>query len=821
MFHRIEVFFRRLRRSISRSEWAIRRLKLSTSEQTSNQPGVLLVQIDGLSRAQFERAIASKKMPFVRSLMKRQNYEIHTFYSGVPATTPAVQAELHYGVCCAVPAFSFVNRATRRVAAMFNPDWAKHVEGELAAEGEPLLKNGSSWSNIYTGGSGLSEAHFCAASIGIGDMLKSASPLGFLSILILQVPAVLRLIGLLFVEFFVALRDSFRGVFEGENFFKEFKFIFIRVFVCVGLREFIAVGARIDLARGLPIVHVNFLGYDEQSHRRGPESAFAHWSLGGIDYAIKRLYAEAKRSTRRDYQVWIFSDHGQETTHVFDEHYEGGVEAAIERVLRNNQNLPIARKIRARRRPTRGYWAGGKRVERSLKQIQEEEQLTPEEEESFSVAAMGPVGHLYLKVIPNEEEKRQLAKKLVKEGKIPGVLYKLDNGKAEWVHAMGTALLPDEGPELLQQPEYLKKQVSEDLVKLCGQKYAGDLVLLGWTPHGPPWTFAIERGAHAGPGPNETQGFLIVPRRTRLPDPDKEYVRPSDLRNAVFYRLGRQPLPRRRKRASEIVPHRLRIMTYNVHSCIGMDGRTLPKRIAHVIEALDPDVVALQEIDLGRERSFRHDQAKMISEEVGMHMHFCPTIVYGEEGYGHAILSRYPAALVKTSILPKGNRISGEPRGALWVKINVEGAVFNLISTHLGLGRIERMEQMKELLSERWIGGLELDEPVVMCGDFNMVPDSLPYRAATARLHDVQRSIPGFKPLKTFAALFPFTRIDHIFVSNHFQVEDIQVPLDHLTRVASDHLPLVTDVVFKLHPNYKKLEGVFGAEGLQKEIKKA
>ena len=85
------------------------------------------------------------------------------------------------------------------------------------------------------------------------------------------------------MEVFVALWDTIRGCFKGQNLAKELKFLFIRVLVSVALREFITIGAKVDLARGLPIIHVNFLGYDEQSHRRGPNSLFAHWSLKGID----------------------------------------------------------------------------------------------------------------------------------------------------------------------------------------------------------------------------------------------------------------------------------------------------------------------------------------------------------------------------------------------------------------------------------------------------------------------------------------------------------------------------------------------------------
>jgi endonuclease/exonuclease/phosphatase family metal-dependent hydrolase len=75
-----------------------------------------------------------------------------------------------------------------------------------------------------------------------------------------------------------------------------------------------------------------------------------------------------------------------------------------------------------------------------------------------------------------------------------------------------------------------------------------------------------------------------------------------------------------------------------------------------------------------------------------------------------------------------------------------------------------------------------------------MMPGSVPYRALAARLHDVQLRVHNNRPMNTFAALFPFSRIDHIFVSRHFEVEKVRVPQNSLTRVASDHLPLVADL---------------------------
>src|SRR5438128_2787410 len=107
MFAKIESYIRQGRRRLSRSEWAIRHLGLTPSEGTSESPGLLLIQIDGFSRTQLERAMVRGRTPFLRRLVQTNGYDVHTFYPGLPSTTPAVQAELFYGVHAAVPAFSF------------------------------------------------------------------------------------------------------------------------------------------------------------------------------------------------------------------------------------------------------------------------------------------------------------------------------------------------------------------------------------------------------------------------------------------------------------------------------------------------------------------------------------------------------------------------------------------------------------------------------------------------------------------------------------------------------------------------------------------
>ncbi|MBA4146567.1 MAG: endonuclease/exonuclease/phosphatase family protein [Verrucomicrobia bacterium] len=793
MIYFLENFLRKLRRGLSVSEWAIRHFKLPIPEDARpEKPGLLLIQIDGLARGQFEKALRRGKMPFLKRLLRRQHYELKSFYSGVPSTTPAVQGELFYGVPCVVPSFSFLNRAERRLATMYHPESVKPVEEILQQKGEGLLTGGSSWSNIYCGGATQEESHVCAASIGFGDMMRSKSFFSFIALMLLQIPMVLRTIGLVLFELVLAVWDVIEGVFRHrKQLHRELKFVFNRMFITIGLREVITMGAKIDLARGLPITHLNFLGYDEQAHRRGPGSAFAHWSLRGIDRAIERLFFAAQRSHRRDYQVWIFSDHGQEAVTPFSEIFEGGIEEAVRQGWEHTVKGQKRRKSRVSDRDSRAYWAGGKVARKRLAERSLWEQLTEDENHSFSIAAMGPVGHVYFAQELGIEEKRQFANWLVANAKIPGVLFKTEPGHALWIRRQGELLLPEEAIEVLPHSEKLNEEAARDLVCLCHNEYAGDVILLGWNTDSPPMTFEEERGAHGGPGPNETQGFLLVPENTRFPHTHTSYVRPANLREAALHLLRRKRISRVHRTA----PH-LRVMTYNVHACLGMDGKISTHRIAQVIERHDPAVIALQELDIHRSRSRTEHQVEMIAHELGMHFHFSPAKAHGEEQYGDAILSKYPLKLIRAENITKAPKVDPEPRGALWVQFEMDGILINLINTHFGLGVRERMSQAMDLLSKKWIGGIELNEPVILCGDFNTFPDTLPYRAFTSRLHDVQLMIPNFRARKTFSTASPVFRIDHIFVSGHFNVHKVQVPRNHLTRIASDHLPLVADLTF-------------------------
>ncbi|HWA84675.1 MAG TPA: endonuclease/exonuclease/phosphatase family protein [Opitutus sp.] len=795
MLARIESMVHAFRRRLSRNEWAVRHLGLTPSEGTSEEPGLLLIQIDGLARRQLEAAMAAGRMPFLARLVRREGYDLRTFYPGLPSTTPAVQAELYYGVRSAVPAFSFFDRALNKIGRMWDPDWAKAREAVCRDVGEGLLNGGSSWSNIYTGGAKQEESHFCAASIGLGDIWRSGKLRNAFWFLVLQAPAVLRIFWLAMVELGVAMGDAARAIARGRRPKVELALVLSRVVVGVALRELLTIGGQIDVTRGLPVVHLNFVGYDEQAHVRGPGSKFAHFGLRGIDRAIRLIVRAAKHSRRRDYAVWIFSDHGQETTRLYDDAFPQGIEAQVRECLEISQARDGAWRARSQRRPVEAstWLSRSRRHHLRLERWRSEEALTSEEGKTVAVAAMGPVGHVYFAERKTDAQRLAVARRLVDRGRVPGVIVPLDGDRIVWLHARGETSVPDEVAPLLPQPPPLRAEIARDLARFCRIRDAGDLILVGWSPWDGAWSFADERGGHGGFGPDETQGFLLLPARTPLPAGTRDFVRPGALRAAALHYLGRAPLPT--TVTSESAGGQLRLMTYNVHGCSGMDGRISPRRVARVIGSVAPDLVALQEIDLGRRRSRAEDQADLIARHLGMHAVFCPTVTRGQEHYGHALLSRWPIEIVKRAVLPQDPRgWWKEPRAALWARVLVEGAVVNVVTTHLGLGRRERVLQMRALLGDEWLGRIAADEPVLLCGDFNLGPGSTPYGLVAARLSDAQAARQGHRPIPTFSSMRPLARIDHIFISKAFDVRHVFVPRNDLTRLASDHLPLVADL---------------------------
>ncbi len=795
MISQIETFLRAVRRFFSRSEWLRRLLRLPVSHGSPTRPGLILVQIDGLSQEQLNRALDCGELPFLRRLIHREHYQVHTQYSGLPASTPAFQAELFYGIKGAVPAFSFKDSETERVVCMYEPDAASRIEARLEAQGEePLLKGGSAYSDTFTGGA--DESHFCPSSLG-WEVLRSANPFALFALLVSHFYSFLRVSVLLILEFVLALVDFVRGITSGQDLIREFKFIPTRVGICVLLRELCVIGGKIDIQRGLPVIHINFLGYDEQAHRRGPNSKFAHWTLKGIDDAIVKLWRAANHSVLRHYEVWIYSDHGQVQVEQFNEVQENSLEKAVAKAFATTElsSAPAGKKNSNSIQTHRVRLLGGQKLQRLLPIFNFGG--TSYNEQEPQVVALGPVGLVYSPQPLNAEESNRIARELAQTHGVPAVID-TTNPDELWVWTKTDKfLLSEQTSELFGADHPFLKEIKEDLSRLSRHPDAGDFVLLGWRKDTSPLTFASENGSHAGVSPDETNAFSLLPQDTPLPERENDYLRPIDLRLAALQYLGRLDKTSSNLCLSEKTTStdKLRIMTYNVHRCVGLDGKLAVERIARVIARTNPDIVALQELDVGRARTESLDQAELIARFLDMDFHFHPAMHVAEEKFGDAILTRLPQRLVKTGQLPGlSGKFRLEPRGALWLAIDWHGTEIQIINTHLGLHPRDRLLQGQELVGDNWVGNEQCQEPVILCGDFNALPSSPVYRMFCEQLHDVQVEMRRHHPKPGFPSRFPAGRIDHIFISPGIEVTGIEIPRSELALVASDHLPLVAEI---------------------------
>jgi endonuclease/exonuclease/phosphatase family metal-dependent hydrolase len=195
-------------------------------------------------------------------------------------------------------------------------------------------------------------------------------------------------------------------------------------------------------------------------------------------------------------------------------------------------------------------------------------------------------------------------------------------------------------------------------------------------------------------------------------------------------------------------------MSYNVHRCIGCDGVLSPHRIAEVIAHYQPDVVGLQELDVGHARTGHADQPEILARELEMHYDFFPAVEAANERYGDAILSRWPLRTIRAASLPTlSNRPRLERRGALWAAVECHGS-----------------------------------------GDFNAWPGTIVHRRLRRELANAQEFQSWFRWRKTYPARRPLVSIDHVFLSRDLAVASVDVPRTRLTKVASDHLPVIVDI---------------------------
>jgi endonuclease/exonuclease/phosphatase family metal-dependent hydrolase len=230
----------------------------------------------------------------------------------------------------------------------------------------------------------------------------------------------------------------------------------------------------------------------------------------------------------------------------------------------------------------------------------------------------------------------------------------------------------------------------------------------------------------------------------------------------------------------------IRVATYNVHACVGKDGRHDPGRVADVISELDADVVALQEFTYPASVALETRTPVVLTTLDSYQCALGPTRERTRqettECFGNALLTRHPLVEVHRIDL---SMEPWEPRGALAATIDVGGALLHVLAAHLGLRVHERRFQVRQMLE--YLDSVR-NTLVVVLGDFN---DWLPGGSAA---HVLDHRLGRLPRPASFPVSWPFLPLDRIWVQPARAVRRIFRHATPAARLASDHLPVVAEI---------------------------
>lgn len=429
---------------------------------------LLLLQIDGLARPLLEAQLQS--MPHLAGLLRR-SHRLHSVFSGLPSTTPSFQGELFYGVRQCVPAWVFRDQFNGQVTQLLDASTARRRQGWLQRRGRGLLQGGSAYACLVSGGA--DSVHF-----GAGQSLWKHAR---------QATQMWTRLPKMGVESARALRQALQWPRKSPQRQDELAFVGHRGLLQGLLTPYLRRGIQADLKAGLPMIFANLLAYDSLAHLRGPGSGYACALLPEVDALLGRLL-ETVAQTRS--QVWVFSDHGQESTQPYTLLGSGMLAAQLGRGVVS--------------------------------------------------ADCGPLAHLYL----NDNLARRAAF-LVEERGVPQVMYRTDSG-VRVRNPRGLFALPRQWPQVLGESHPFGPEAAQDLMRLAHHPEAGGLIALGFEGEHR-LSFVREAGGHGGPGPLETHAFAIVPEGSiwqagSARGLNGPVLRPLDLREAALRQLeGRRP----------------------------------------------------------------------------------------------------------------------------------------------------------------------------------------------------------------------------------------------------------------------------------------
>jgi hypothetical protein len=523
----------------------VRRLRLGPAPVSDGRRFVV-VQIDGLSRAVLEGALARRRMPFLARML-RHGHRLTPMSVGLPTSTPTFQLAAMYGVAPDIPGFHFHDKRRRQDVYFPRRGDAAFVERTQARGRRGILEGGSAYGCVFTGGA--------VANVFTFAMLKRPTGRG-----LLRLASAFVLLGWVAVKGIVltatelvraALRFLANPVGEGAP---GWKWVAIKIGMSVWVRELFTLAVSRDIYMGVPAVYVNYLDYDVAAHAYGPRHPRAFRALRRVDRSIRQLARAMRRVPGYRYDLFVLSDHGQARCTPYQT-LSGGV--PFERWLFDQFFAPLGAREIAPGRAERRRLAGGieafrsRRVPGLLQRFMnylESDFLRyfrdlPEAREGagIRVISAGPNAFVYFVDTPEPLTVEQI------DRRCPGLVEDVSRSRGVGFVLVRSAT----GPVCVWRGKRygldrdgagpFEGRADRDLViaavrGLMAMESAGDIVIYGNDAPEGNVTYIGEIGAHAGPAEEEMQTFVVHPATVTMPTPLEHPARLYDVFQA--YRRG-------------------------------------------------------------------------------------------------------------------------------------------------------------------------------------------------------------------------------------------------------------------------------------------
>lgn len=499
----------------------LRRRRLSLPEAEREVPGLVMVQIDGLSIDVLQRALQSGDAPTLRRWLADGSHRLTDWETGWSSQTGVSQAGILHGSSDQMPAFRWMEKESGQLVVSNRPLSAAYIEGRHDPEQGLLAHRGSSYGNLFTGGAERAVMTMSVVAqrkegrIGAGYGRYFSKPQNVMRTVISVVVEVAR-------ERRAALLQRRRDVQPRVK--RTFGYAFLRAFTTVIARDVCVQGVIDDVARGQARIYVNLVGYDEVAHHSGPERADALAVLRDIDEQVRRI-DRSFRWAPRPYRMVLLSDHGQTQGETFAQRNGSGLDDLVARLTGAEV---VADEASEEGHTESVAWARSARRRASAADAAHDADLADAARDAPTVLASGGLGLVYF---PGESRRWTLADidaaypslidGLVGHHDIGFVLVRGDDGGSVVIGANGRVRV-DTGEVVGENPltDYGQRALRH-IREVDGYDTVADLMINArYNPELDEMTaFESQVGSHGALGGAQNRPVLIYP--ADLPEPEQ------------------------------------------------------------------------------------------------------------------------------------------------------------------------------------------------------------------------------------------------------------------------------------------------------------